>query len=420
MLKLSLTGVDSQPVAGARAALLAKYLRPHAHDAQADVPQTFTESVYNLAPVETDAQGNATLLLPADARSAVVYVYKPGEGFDYQCFRSSRDPKKSRGLPADGRVAMQLGPTRKLAIHFREPDKKPIAGLELELWFLQKPGEPEDFNFSWTERLFHTTTDAAGVAHFDDLPAWDGELHFMPRSREFPSESITWDPAKKPDGKIRVTLARYVTISGKVELPDGRPASEIRLMVRGSSATGSGFDGGTTTDEAGKFEAHVAPDQLYMLVIDDDEWGAAPINGLAVHPGEPVTGLKVKLRPATRVSGRVVVGPNRRPLAGQHVMLMQLGRSSNEIKDFDLPPHPQGLPYFTFVDRQTETDSEGRYEFHVGPGRYSLTGPSEAARRGEEQEQFEVVGQTELKFDITVPERKKGEGAPREGRERAQ
>src|SRR5262249_51563023 len=156
-----------------------------------------TESEIDLPIVQTDAEGNATLLAPADAASVLAYAFKPGQGFDYRYLKSrARDPKETRDFPVDGRVALQLGPTRKATILVREPNKKPIAGLDLELWLLKKPGEPDDFNLSYTQGLYRAVTDAAGVAHFDDIPAWDGELIFWPQSADVMHQRIVWDPAK--------------------------------------------------------------------------------------------------------------------------------------------------------------------------------------------------------------------------------
>ena len=274
LLKVSLTGADSQPVADARAGLLAKYLRPLAPvqaDAEADLAQYYSEGEIELAPVQTDARGNATVLMPADADSGMVYAYKPGQGFDYRCLKS-RHPKKSRDWPADSRVALQLGATRKVTVRTREPNGKPIAGLHLYLSLLEKSGEPDFFNFSCAPAIYCAETDVAGVAHFVGLPAWDGKLDFWPDGFKFTHRRITWDPAKKPKGNIKVTLTRLVPVSGTVELPDGRPASRIKVRVSGEDGSLDDFDNETTTDEAGNFEVTVAPDYLCLLAIDDDKW----------------------------------------------------------------------------------------------------------------------------------------------------
>jgi len=407
LLKVSLTGANSQPVADARAGLLVKYLQPLGPvqtDAEADLSQSYSEEEIELPPVQTDAGGNATLLMPTDADSGMVYAYKPGQGFDYQCLKS-RGPEKSRHWPTDSRLALQLGATRKVTIRTREPDGKPIAGLHLYLSLLEKSGEPDFFNFSFTPAMYRAVTDAAGVAHFDDLPAWDGELIFWPDGFKFTHQRITWDPAKKPKGNVKVTLKRLVPVSGKAELPDGRPASGIKLRVNGADGSLDDFDNETTTDEAGNFKVAVAPDHLCLLAVDDDKWGATAIDGLVVQRATPVTGLNFKLRPATRITGRVVVGPERRPVAGQNIMLLQYGRGLRGRHGFSFRQWIQ-RPTVSFgpsIQRDAFSDSEGRYEFHVGPGTYDLHGPSrDNVSRG--MGPFEVVDQTEVTFDLAVPQ----------------
>ena len=405
-LKVSLTGADSQPVAGARTGLLVMILGPLS-PAQPDAETNLQQAYYQaeemeLPPAQTDAEGHATLLAPANADTATVYAYKPGQGFDYRCLKT-RDAEKSRDWPADSRVALQLGVTRKMSIHAREPDGKPIAGLGLHLFVLEKPGEPDSFNLSFTSAIYRAATDAAGDAHFDDLPAWDGPLMFWPESDEFPRERITWDPAKKPKGNVKVTLARLVPISGKVELPDGQPASGITVTVCGEDGSPDDFRSEAATDETGKFEIAVAPDRAYLLAVVDDKWGAAAIDGLVVQPGKPVTGLAFKLRPATRIAGRVVAGPNRRPVVGQDIMLLQYGRNSRELGRAGLLLERDGHPFRPTIQRNSITDSEGRYEFRVGPGKFDLHGPSaDNVSRG--MGIFDVADQTEMTFDITAPQ----------------
>ncbi len=194
-------------------------------------------------------------------------------------------------------------------------------------------------------------------------------------------------------------------ISGKVELPDGQPASKITVAVCGEDGSPDDFRSEAATDAAGKFEITVAPDRAYLLAVVDDKWGAPAIDGLIVKPGKPVTGQNFKLRPATRITGRVVAGPNRRPVVGQDIMLLQYGRNSREIGRAALLLERDGHPFRPTIQRNAVTDSNGRYEFHVGPGKFDLHGPSaDNVSRG--MGIFDVADQAELTFDMTAPQPK--------------
>ncbi len=129
-------------------------LSPAQPDAETNLQQAYYQAEeMELPPAETDAEGHATLLAPANADTATVYAYKTGQGFDYWCLKT-RDAGKSRDWPDDSRVALQLDATRKVTIHAREPDGKPIAGLGLHLFLLNKPGEPESFNLSMAGGMY--------------------------------------------------------------------------------------------------------------------------------------------------------------------------------------------------------------------------------------------------------------------------
>ena len=359
-----------------------------------------------LVSTVTDAGGGAVLKLPAGAEVQSLFAVKPGVGFDYRVVKTPRDTAHRAEWLNEPPVLFQLARSQSFRVRLVFPDDTPIVGTDVSIWLLYKPGEPDSFNLNFTPSLYRVTTDEAGVAEFRGVPDWEIQpLTLWPEKGDsLVHERIIYDPKEHPDGLMTVRLERLVPVTGLVRHADGRPAAGIAVTVSGAGYTMAGFRQATTTDEEGRFEIKVTPNQLYMLAVQDDEWAAPALDGLIVRPGEPLEGLEFVLRPATRVHGRVTVGPGEKPVAGQRMSLRQAGRRLRELEGVELP-NPENRPFVVqpSVWRQTSTDGEGRFEFFVGPGSYKLSGPSQV-----ESKEFEVVGESEIVHDFASPRPERG------------
>ncbi len=100
----------------------------------------------------------------------------------------------------------------------------------------------------------------------------------------------------------------------------------------------------------------------YMIEVVDERWAAVSKAGIVTHEGQPVEGIELRLVPGTLIRGRVTVGPDQQPAAGQEVVLSEQGPFVNGRARLEL-------------GRRTMTDSEGRYQLRVGPGEYTLFVP---------------------------------------------
>ena len=199
-------------------------------------------------------------------------------------------------------------------------------------------------------------------------------------------------------------LDRLVTVTGRVRFADGRAAADIGLTAVGAGYKFDGFREQVTTDEDGQFELRVAPDLLYMFAVQDQEWAAPVIDALVIRPDEPVTELEFELRPTTRVHGRVTVGPDEQPVVGQRMSLRQAGRDLHNLEGAKLP-NPEGSRRWVqpAIYRSAVTDEQGRYEFFIGPGQFTLSGPSQV-----EPQKFDVVDESEFAFDFASPRPESG------------
>lgn len=353
-----------------------------------------------LVSVVTDADGKAVLRLPSDAKIQSLYAVKSDVGFDYKVVQTPRDETHRVDWFHNPPVQFQFAGSQTVRIGLVDTDERPVVGLSVYLWLLNKPDEPDSFNLSFTPTLFRATTDDAGVAEFRGVPDWDvRSLTFWPSTDEYVRERITFGPNEHPDGLMTVKLDRLVPVSGSVELAEGRPAAGIRVSAVGDGYELNDFSGETTTDQHGRFEIRVAPNLLYMFAVQDEQWATGVIDGLIVRPDEPIMGLKFELRPATRIHGRVTVGPDEKPVAGQRMGLRQEGRDLHHLEGAELPNPENSRTWIQpSVYRSVVTDEKGYFQFFVGPGKFTLSGPSQV-----KPEKFEVAAQSELEFHFAAP-----------------
>ncbi len=353
---------------------------------------------------ETGAQGKASLQLPVRARRLAIYAEKTGCGLDYCILELIRRHANARGWPDDGRLSLTLGPTRRVTIRAKSEEGRPKTGIGLRPEFLVKPGEPAMLDLSSMPGMYAAATNTEGNAIFD-LPAWiKTRVTFWPVDGKPVPRRIVWNPAKQPDGIVDAVIPRPVEISGRVEFANGTPAPGIAINVSGAGYDIEWFRGRTSSRPDGRFAIDVYPDEIYMLGVDNPKWGVRAIDGLVVERGTPIRDLKFVLQPATRVQGRVVEGKDRKPVTDQLLSLQQNGTDLHSLKGVKLP-NPDDLGFYAApsLSLQIATDREGRYEFHVGPGQYTLTGPSQVKPKV-----VRVSNQPEVTIDFETSRPEKG------------
>ena len=134
-----------------------------------------------------------------------------------------------------------------------------------------------------------------------------------------------------------------------------------------------------------------------MFIVDDPEWAAPPRTGILVRPDTPVDGIDFQLEPGTKAHGRVTMGPERKPVADQHMVVYQYGADLDGLPEDQQLPNPTDSRRYVrpLIVRSTRTDAEGRYEFCVGPGKYDVRGPAQT-----EIQKFSVEDQESITFDF--------------------
>jgi hypothetical protein len=319
-----------------------------------------------LAHAETDVHGLASLRFPRDARVSQVVALKPHVGFDY--FENFRSWPGAVISEPPAQVALTLDGARSISVRAVDSADKPFPGIELAPTSVRKKGKLTEMNFSGSGAMKYVSarTDRDGLAAFDWIPndvsdyvtiIYSGADYYMPNP---PMQ----DP-RLPYETLTAKLFHTTPISGKVALPDGKPAGGVLLQVEGRGDTAWSFSRLVRTKSDGSYSILVNPSQSYIIAVADENWAAPSKTGIVAKEGEPRTGLDFRLGKGTVLRGKVTVGPDDKPAAQQPITLIQKGN--------DIAAAPDRASTEELV-RGVETGADGRYAIRVGPGRYQITG----------------------------------------------
>jgi len=342
------------------------------------------------AVATTDAEGRAKLRIPQAAPLEAVFARKNNIGLDVVSFDSAGKPERAVGAsPFD----FTLKGARTVTLHAldgRTGKAAPgvIASYQVthsgnsqhglhtlaELWKFVGDNGAVSFAFAPTDEKARVN---ARVYESKLFARYDGAIFFDPQvsGNEYTLEF--W-----PDVKL----------AGQVRFPDGRPAANMPVLV-GGSGVGPPRHLTATTDAAGKFELAVSANDYYLIAAGDKQW-ATPGKSLVVGHESPPP-IELTLGPAIRVFGR---DPNLRRL----VLLQRPATAYEALPRSELLPlRLTPFPPRTDVQRTAETDAEGRYEFFVGPGTYSVEGPPGVNRAATPA--FTLTDQQEYDIDRGPP-----------------
>jgi RNA polymerase sigma factor (sigma-70 family) len=210
-------------------------------------------------------------------------------------------PKKvSERMPS--RIRLTLGGARSVRVKTVDRDSKPIAGIKVAPWYLQKEGQP-DINLSGIEGVWRTTS-VDGLV-FDWLPADSRRIPFVASGDEFHTVEISNSlMGLTPDAELTIVVSPTERISGRVTQMDGRPAPGIRVEAEtiydGVSSAGlARFRGATRTDAQGRYSFKAYPDQALVIKVAEENGRARERRGWTVQVGKPLEGIDLVLKPKT-------------------------------------------------------------------------------------------------------------------------
>ena len=358
----------------------------------------------------TDKEGIGKVFIPQDAEIKQVYAMKESLGFDYKSFTVPRDRRNDKNyvkpvFPAEG-VTLTLDGVQPLAVKMLTTDGTPIPNISVYPWYFKKEGETDDLNLSFlmARQNIAQQTDKNGIVRFPWVPHWQkSRVTIWPKTDEFVHQRAMYDPATG-NGTLEMRLDRLVPMRGKVVLPDGKAAGGIKIDVAGAGYQFDDFRSSVTTDDDGTFKVLAAPNKVYLLVVKDQKWAAEPLTGFALWPNKPIDNLEFKLRPTTRIHGRVTIGSDKKPVSDLRITSYQYGADAHNLKGVKLPnPEDSNTWVQPMVFYNATTDAEGRYEYFVGPGQFNIWGPNQ-----NKIQKFEIKDETEKTFDFDMPRPEKG------------
>ena len=204
---------------------------------------------------------------------------------------------------------------------------------------------------------FDCRPDKNGRTHFSDVPV-SGRLTLITAGDGL-AEAQWRNEGKTFDQPIQLTISRESLISGRVLLPDGKPAAGVEVVARLAPPPQrqiyylSQFR--ARTDENGTFALHAVPQIEFTLSVRDSTnlWTFRPLENQLVEPDHDPH-LTLRMETGTLVSGRVL-DPDGRPVEGAAI---------SAVVDSEAGPSPGLDDDFTKAD--------GKYQLRLSAGKARL------------------------------------------------
>lgn len=361
----------------------------------------------------TDEQGRIVFHLPRDLMLQYAYALGDGQGAEYKVITVTHQIAADRidrpPVWPETPVQLKLEGARPVKVLVTETDGTPISGVKVYPWYIQKPNYP-DLNLSNFNSLVSQTTNADGIAVFEWIPRWQqNQLTFWSSDQRYEHRRAVYDP-QTGKGTLTLQLEKLVPISGKVTLPDGTPARGVKVTASGDNFQSDDCRKSVFTDDQGRYTILAAPNMIYLLTAGNQKWASVPHTGFALWPGKPIEHLDFQLRPATRLHGRLTVGPQHKPLSGYDFYFYQLGQDLKNTTDIQLPnPRNSRQRVQPSIAHHVMADADGNFEASVGDGTYVVGNLRWIASQNPDTVQkFEIKGEREKELNFHALRLQKG------------
>ncbi len=342
----------------------------------------------------TDTLGTVTLRIPADANIQWVLALRSGVGLDYFENYEKRGVDATGPLPAE--IVLGLKAARVVRIKVVDSKGQPVAGVGFKPGRLGVPGKKDSLGATSCATL-RGVSDAQGVASFDWFPAGPTGARFsVDPQAGYSCLDLLEDASAADPLELAARVLRATRIGGTVRLPDGRPAPQVLVKAAGWGSDAAPVGMRTArTGENGRYELDVPPEQAYMVAVVDDTWAARSFSNVIVREGQLQDKLNFALIKGTLLRGQVTGEPVGRIPDGTTVLLLEHGGL--------LPKEFRGV----IADKAelsratTIIGADGRFQFRVGPGTYTLQVGTTQSQRVESPK-VSVIDESELVHDLTL------------------
>ncbi|WP_339730975.1 carboxypeptidase-like regulatory domain-containing protein [uncultured Gimesia sp.] len=174
----------------------------------------------------TDTQGKIAFQIPHDVEIKYAVALSDGHGTDYKAYtlnpEDEYDPQATPPKFPDHPVRLTLEGTQPLKVKIQSTERKPIAGIRLAPWNLNKPDQPRTLNLAavfYVSKVLEQTTDAEGTTVFNWIPHWQKQrIILVHENEEYAHRRIVYDPAKS-NGTLTIQLKPKDFPADKVDAP---------------------------------------------------------------------------------------------------------------------------------------------------------------------------------------------------------
>ncbi len=249
----------------------------------------------------TDRQGRATLRLAASLPLQDVFAFKAGDGLDYCHYHSPDEPVAQPGSrPQDDAklVDLKLAGARTVHIRVTQTGGRPVAGVRIRPWFFTLPKKGSILNLA--PDAIEAVTDRDGTATFAQVPTQNqGTIIFNLFTQDyFVPKRLEFEPASKT-GDLAAVVVPWEHVGGKVIFASGRSGRGAKIAFVGGGYQSEQSSGETKCDEAGRFEARLAPNQFVLFRATSGR-AISEVQTRIIRAGLPTKPLNLVLEPATR------------------------------------------------------------------------------------------------------------------------
>lgn len=357
----------------------------------------------HLPPQTTDSAGIAEYQIPQNAQIISTIALKPGYSVASSEFEKV-EPNGSNqvadfpsSFPASGTETLVIAESPPTTIRVVGVNQQPVAGAKVI-----PQGGVDSANNARLPNVFllgdasREWTDSNGEANFTWLPK-NGWASVRIEAEGYESTWHKVDLQEAAETSV-VQLQPLVSIGGLVRSDTGQPLSGVELTAIGldhSNYASKMYS--ASTDVGGKFVMEVPAEKVYQVIVNDPAWAAEVQTNVVVTAEAPSKELIFSASKPTKVFGLVTQEETGEPIAG--VKLQVTYRDEYRVTtDVEGYPKPTGTARARSESHQfeTKTDSEGRYAFALGDGKYRI---SLVNGSGGSQD-FDIRGQDSLEMEL--------------------
>jgi len=355
--------------------------------------------------VTTDADGKATLRLPAGQPLRFAAARKVDAGFDYVLFARKNAPRVDVSrLASDyvGPIHFVLNGMRTVVVKAVDDKARPLAGVKVSALRLAKPGKGTLVGSYPLDDA--PETDSSGTTRVSVPADVDKPVFFASRFGGYEQVGESkWDP-KAANDQTKVVLQPMANFHISVVDVNGKPAGGAEvMMVNDNGGQNYGIFENGPIGSGGTSDGMLLSDTYYMFAAMKGQTASDPVMQV-IRAGGPPIQIELKLKPGVRVHGHLTAGDPAVPVAN-HGIFIQYDDGDSYQK---LPPD-QRLPASAVGPREIHpavmfnrpTDAQGNFELFLAPGTYHFFDPNQIRRGPLDGQTFIVpANASDMKVDF--------------------